>query len=92
MDSAAMIELSATAAVAAMRAGEMSALDYAEALLARLQGLDDTARAALALFDPSFHEGVVGIVAGRLKDRLHRPTFVFARGADGLLGTAAAGG
>jgi single-stranded-DNA-specific exonuclease len=40
---------------------------------------------ALALFDPAFHEGVVGIVAGRLKDRLHRPTFVFARGADGLL-------
>ncbi|MBC7635657.1 MAG: amidase, partial [Acetobacteraceae bacterium] len=35
MNSAAMIELSATAAVAAMRAGEMSALDYAEALLAR---------------------------------------------------------
>ncbi|MBI5721977.1 MAG: DHH family phosphoesterase [Burkholderiales bacterium] len=37
--------------------------------------------AALALFDESFHEGVVGIVAGRVKDRLHRPTFVFARGA-----------
>ncbi|MBC7504540.1 MAG: hypothetical protein H7267_02240, partial [Sandarakinorhabdus sp.] len=35
MDSAAMIELSATAAVAAMRSGDMSALDYAEALLAR---------------------------------------------------------
>jgi hypothetical protein len=30
-----MIELSATEAVAAMRAGDMSALDYAEALLAR---------------------------------------------------------
>jgi len=40
---------------------------------------------ALALFDPEFHEGVVGIVAGRLKDRLHRPTFVFALGADGTL-------
>ena len=40
---------------------------------------------AVNLFDPSFHEGVVGIVAGRLKDRLHRPTFVFAPGADGLL-------
>ena len=40
---------------------------------------------ALALFDPEFHEGVVGIVAGRLKDRLHRPTFVFALGADGAL-------
>jgi single-stranded-DNA-specific exonuclease len=40
---------------------------------------------ALTLFDAGFHEGVVGIVAGRLKDRLHRPTFVFAVGADGLL-------
>jgi single-stranded-DNA-specific exonuclease len=41
--------------------------------------------AALALFHDGFHEGVVGIVAGRVKDRLHRPTFVFAVGADGLL-------
>lgn len=40
---------------------------------------------AVVLFDPEFHEGVVGIVAGRLKDRLHRPTFVFALGQDGLL-------
>ena len=40
---------------------------------------------ALAVFDPDFHEGVVGIVAGRVKDRLHRPTFVFARGGDGVL-------
>ena len=41
--------------------------------------------AALALFHDGFHEGVVGIVAGRVKDRLHRPTFVFAVGADGFL-------
>jgi len=41
--------------------------------------------AALCIFDPDFHEGVVGIVASRLKDRVHRPTFVFAIGADGLL-------
>jgi single-stranded-DNA-specific exonuclease len=40
---------------------------------------------ALALFDEGFHEGVVGIVAGRVKDRLHRPTFVFARGQGGAL-------
>ena len=40
---------------------------------------------ALALFDEAFHEGVVGIIASRLKDRVHRPTFVFARGQDGLL-------
>jgi single-stranded-DNA-specific exonuclease len=41
--------------------------------------------AALAIFDPGFHEGVVGIVASRLKDRVHRPAFVFATGQDGLL-------
>ena len=40
---------------------------------------------SVTLFDESFHEGVVGIVAGRVKDRLHRPTFVFARGGDGHL-------
>ena len=33
---------------------------------------------AIAIYEPSFHEGVVGIVASRIKDRLHRPTFVFA--------------
>ena len=33
---------------------------------------------AVCVFDPDFHEGVVGIVASRLKDKLHRPTFVFA--------------
>ena len=45
----------------------------------------DSTPPAVALFDASFHEGVVGIVAGRVKDRLHRPTFAFARGADGAL-------
>ncbi len=40
---------------------------------------------ALAIFEAEFHEGVVGIIASRLKDRIHRPTFVFARGADGQL-------
>jgi len=33
---------------------------------------------ALCVFDPDFHEGVVGIVASKLKDLHHRPTFVFA--------------
>ena len=33
---------------------------------------------AVCVFDPDFHEGVVGIVASRIKDKLHRPTFVFA--------------
>lgn len=33
---------------------------------------------AICVFDPDFHEGVVGIVASRIKDKLHRPAFVFA--------------
>lgn len=40
--------------------------------------LDDEPPPAIAIFDPEFHEGVVGIVASRIKDKLHRPTFVFA--------------
>jgi single-stranded-DNA-specific exonuclease len=62
--------------------------EQAEALLETLlqaMGEGSQAPAALVLFDPGFHEGVVGIVAGRMKDRLHRPTFVFAMGNDGML-------
>ena len=45
---------------------------------------DEEPPPAIAIFDPEFHEGVVGIVASRIKDRLHRPTFVFAASqADG---------
>jgi single-stranded-DNA-specific exonuclease len=37
--------------------------------------------AAISVFGPDFHEGVVGIVASRIKERFHRPTFVFAASA-----------
>ena len=49
-----------------------------------LQGLEECP-SALTVFDERFHEGVVGIVAGRLKDRLHRPVFVLARAQDGSI-------
>ena len=39
----------------------------------------------LCLYHPDWHQGVVGLVAGRLKDRFHRPTIVFASGASGEL-------
>jgi single-stranded-DNA-specific exonuclease len=58
--------------------------EQAEALLESLMP-EDEPPPAIAIFDPEFHEGVVGIVASRLKDRQHRPTFVFALGQDGLL-------
>ena len=57
----------------------------AEALVDRALAAAGTVAPAFAVFDPGFHEGVVGIIASRLKDRLQRPTFVFALGQDGDL-------
>jgi single-stranded-DNA-specific exonuclease len=38
---------------------------------------------SISLYDPSWHQGVVGILAGRVKDRTHRPTFAFAPAGSG---------
>jgi single-stranded-DNA-specific exonuclease len=37
------------------------------------------------LFDQAWHQGVVGLLASRLKDRHHRPTLIFADGGEGVL-------
>jgi len=39
---------------------------------------DDETRPALCLFEPHWHQGVIGILASRLKDALYRPVIVFA--------------
>jgi single-stranded-DNA-specific exonuclease len=39
----------------------------------------------LCLFEPEWHQGVIGILASRLKERYHRPTIAFADAGDGLL-------
>ncbi|MBU2408417.1 MAG: single-stranded-DNA-specific exonuclease RecJ, partial [Gammaproteobacteria bacterium] len=51
-----------------------------QALLAAesLFAATDAAPPAISVYGEDFHEGVVGIVASRIKDRFHRPTFVFA--------------
>ena len=38
---------------------------------------------SVCLFDPAWHQGVIGILASRLKERLHRPVIAFARGSEG---------
>ena len=61
--------------------------------LAHLDAIDEesgpAAAPALTLFHPEWHQGVIGILASRIKDRRHRPVFAFARGdeasADGEL-------
>jgi len=44
-----------------------------------------TGGSTLCLYRPTWHQGVVGIVASRLKDRFHRPAIVFAPGSAGEL-------
>ncbi|MBK7355912.1 single-stranded-DNA-specific exonuclease RecJ [Propionivibrio sp.] len=48
--------------------------------LSHLESIDTSHGAGIALFDPLWHQGVVGILASRIKDKQHRPVFVFARG------------
>ena len=54
--------------------------------LAQLKELPvDSMPFGLCLFDPDWHQGVIGILASRLKERYFRPTFAFADAGDGLL-------
>lgn len=48
-----------------------------------LNNLDIQTAAGISLYDPSWHGGVVGILAGRIKEQLHRPTIVFAGDGSG---------
>ena len=51
-----------------------------DSALATLEEIDVDERPGVALFHPKWHQGVIGILASRLKDRLHRPVFAFAPG------------
>jgi single-stranded-DNA-specific exonuclease len=58
---------------------ETQMLEHAVQELQKLEGQEQ-----ISFFSATWHEGVVGILASRLKDRLHRPVVCFARGADGV--------
>ncbi|GAB4128862.1 MAG: single-stranded-DNA-specific exonuclease RecJ [Sideroxydans sp.] len=57
--------------------------DMQDSALAALETVNPAARHALVLFDPTWHQGVIGILASRLKDRFHRPVIAFARAENG---------
>lgn len=57
--------------------------DMHEDALGKLDGIDAQDNYSLCLFDAAWHQGVIGILASRLKERLHRPVIAFARGAGG---------
>ena len=43
-----------------------------------LSTVDPDGSTTITLFNPGWHQGVIGIVAGRLKEKFHRPSFTFA--------------
>ena len=53
--------------------------------LAALDAADVQRRSSICLFDQSWHQGVVGLVASRIKERFHRPTIAFARAGEAEL-------
>ena len=59
--------------------------DMHDSALANLGDVDVTNRYSISLFEPGWHQGVVGILASRLKEKYHRPTIIFADAGDGLL-------
>ena len=56
-----------------------------EEAMTGLDAIDPGSRASLTLFEPEWHQGVIGILAGRIKEKFHRPTVAFARGNEGEL-------
>ena len=59
--------------------------DMQDSALAALETVDPSDNFALVLFDETWHQGVIGILASRLKDKFHRPTIAFARANSGEL-------
>ncbi|ABE31391.1 single-stranded-DNA-specific exonuclease RecJ [Paraburkholderia xenovorans LB400] len=47
-----------------------------------LSAIDPDGTTTITLFNPDWHQGVIGIVAGRLKEKFHRPSFTFALADD----------
>ncbi len=59
--------------------------DMQEGAMAELDSIDPGARSSLVLFEAEWHQGVIGILAGRIKEKFHRPSIAFARGNAGEL-------
>jgi single-stranded-DNA-specific exonuclease len=59
--------------------------DMQETAQQYLENFDAAECNGITLFEPDWHPGVVGLVAGRVREKLHRPTIAFAPGQDGEL-------
>jgi len=62
---------------------QAQALQFLEKIEISPSGENAQLPMGLCLYNPSWHQGVIGILASRIKDRLHRPVIAFAPGDDG---------
>jgi single-stranded-DNA-specific exonuclease len=61
---------------------EQAMLEVEKLTLPVINTSETTLPAALCLFDPTWHQGVIGILAGRLKEKYHRPVIALAKVSD----------
>ncbi|WP_313353722.1 single-stranded-DNA-specific exonuclease RecJ [Kosakonia cowanii] len=54
-------------------------------LCEQLERSSETLPGGLAMYHPEWHQGVVGILASRIKERFHRPVIAFAPAGEGVL-------
>ncbi|WP_175626523.1 MULTISPECIES: single-stranded-DNA-specific exonuclease RecJ [Oxalobacteraceae] len=59
--------------------------DMQDTALLLLENFNPQDKTTISVFDPSWHQGVIGIVASRLKDKFYRPTITFADAGDGWI-------
>ncbi|HEY3328370.1 MAG TPA: single-stranded-DNA-specific exonuclease RecJ [Novimethylophilus sp.] len=59
--------------------------DMQQAALAALEEVSAQDSYSLSLYDPEWHQGVIGILASRLKEKFHRPVITFAPAGDGKI-------
>jgi single-stranded-DNA-specific exonuclease len=59
--------------------------DMQDSALISLENIDAANNFSLSIYNADYHQGVVGILASRLKEKYHRPTIVFADAGDGIV-------
>jgi single-stranded-DNA-specific exonuclease len=59
--------------------------DMQDSAMIALENIEVTDNYSLSIYNADYHQGVIGILASRLKEKYHRPTIVFADAGDGIV-------
>ena len=59
--------------------------DMQDSAMATLESIEVTENFSLSIYNADYHQGVIGILASRLKEKYHRPTIVFADAGENII-------